>query len=156
MRRESHIYLDRTPEFPSIRFAFKCGFMGNTSYTVTDETGTFEAELRHTLGAYERSILNPHACPEDVVSYPDQVASEIGILRRSVCDNAGQLRPATVAAFNHWRSTEHARAVAFMLDNPERYGDVSDMVPPPPVTAGRWTRGHGWSAVAPVALERAA
>lgn len=149
---DRHIYLDKTAAFPACRFAFKCGFMGTVSYTVTDETGTFEATLRHALGSYERSILNPHAGAEDVVSYADQVETEIGILRRSAGENAGEVRPSTVAAFNHWRATEHARAVAFMLERPERFGDVSDMVPPLPVTGGRWTRGHGWT---PVALEPA-
>ena len=147
---DRHIYMDKTAAFPACRFAFKCGFMGTVSYTVTDETGTFEAELRHTLGSYERSILNPYAGAGDIVSYPDQVATEIGILRRSPCDNAGEVRPSTVTAFNHWRATEHARAVAFMLERPERFGDVSDMIAPPPVAGGRWSKGTGWTRVAPV------
>lgn len=154
--RESHIYLDRTPEFPAIRFSYKCGFMGEVDYTVTDASGTYIATVRHKLSDYERSILNPHAGAGDVVPYADQVASEIGILRRCVCENAGEISAETVAAFNHWRATEHARALEYMAANPERFGDVSDMVAPPPVTAGRWTRGHGWTPVAPVEMARAA
>lgn len=153
---ETHFYLDKTAAFPAIRFAWKCGFMGSSVYSVTDSTGTYEATLRNSLGDYERSILNPHAGAEDVVSFADQVESEIGILRRSVCDNAGEISAETLAAFNHWRAIEHARAIEFMAARPERFGDVSDMVAPSPVSAGRWTRGHGWKAVAPVALERAA
>lgn len=148
------ISMDRTPAFPSFRFAFKCSYMGSVWFTVTDATGTYEAEYRHTLGSYERSILNPNAAGSDERPYADQVESEIGILRRSVCDNAGEISAETIAAFNHWRMSEHARVMAYFAERDML--DESDKVPPPIVTAGRWTRGHGWTPVAPVALERAA
>lgn len=148
------ISANNTPSFPAIRFEFKSSYMGCTWFTVTDQTGTYEAKLRRVLGSYERSILNPHAAPEDVVSFADQVASEIGILSRCVCDNAGEISAETIAAFNHWRLTEHNRVNAYFEERDML--DACDLLPPPVVTAGRWTRGHGWTAVAAVEMERAA
>ena len=70
-------------------FEWKSGYMGTVDYIVTDETGTFRASLRHALGDYERSVLNPHAGE----NYPAQVESEIGILRLAFATIAAKSCP---------------------------------------------------------------
>lgn len=152
MFRETFLKSDRTDAFPSCRFEWKCSYMGTLWFSISDETGSFEAELRLSLGDYERSILNPN--PPD---YARQVETEIGLLRRCVCDNQGEILPSTVAAFNAWRASEFNRQIAFMKANPERFGnDFSDFAEPEPVAAGRWTRGIGWQRVEPVGIALAA
>ena len=145
--RANHLYINKHEMNGKVfHFEWKSGYMGTVDYIVTDETGTFRASLRHSLGDYERSVLNPHAGE----NYPAQVESEIGILRRCVCDNRGEVLPETLAAFNAWRTSEHERQMAHMRAHPDRYGTEFNepwFQPPKPVHAGRWSKESGWERV---------
>lgn len=144
--REQHVYVNSYEmNGMKYRFEWKTGYMGCVDYMVTDQTGTFRATLRHELGDYERSILNPHA--PNIVR---DTESEIGLLVRCVCDNSGEISPQTIDAFNAWRASEHERQMAHMRANPDRYGTEFNepwFQPPMPVSAGRWTKESGWTRV---------
>lgn len=132
------------------RFEWHCSYMGTVDYMVTDETGTFRAELRIALGDYERSVLNYR--PEEIGR---EVEATIGMLRRCVCDNRGEILPDTIAAFNAWNAAEHARLMAHMRADPARYGtDFSEpwFQAPTPVYSGFWERGKGWTRIEPQEL----
>lgn len=149
---DRHIYINtHERNGRKYRFEWKCSYMGTVDYIVTDETGTFRAELRHSLGDYERSILN-----YSVADIEKHVESEIGLLRRCVCDNRGEILPDTIAAFNEWRASEHERVTAYLH---AKYGDEFDdetwMQAPTPVFAGRWEKESGWTRVA-ISQEREA
>lgn len=127
-------------------FDWKSGYMNTVEYMITDSTGSYRASLRHALGDYERSILNPHA-----PNLERDLESAIGLLTRCVCDNQGEISPDTIAAFNEWRASEHARQMAFMRAHPDRYGTEFNepcFQAPLPVSAGRWTSESGWQRVA--------
>lgn len=132
-------------------FRWQSSYMGTVDYMVTDATGTYRAALRHTLGDYERSILN-----YDAAGIAKHVESAIGLLTRCVCDNAGEIPAATIEAFNAWRMAEHEKLESHLRANPERYGDESNWRDicrrPEPVAAGRWTRESGWTRVNPVSI----
>lgn len=131
-------------------FRWKTSYMGCVWYEIVDETGRYEAELRNKLGDYERSILN-----YDPAGIAKHVESAIGLLTRCVCDNAGEISAATIAAFNAWRLAEHEKQMAHMRANPQRYGtDFPEpwFQAPLPVAAGRWTKETGWTRVEPAAI----
>jgi hypothetical protein len=119
-------------------FRWKYSYMGCVSYMVTDETGTYEAEIRHGFSDYESSITNGDLSRQEA-------KSAIGVLRRHSSVKLGADRysfampRATVDAFNAWRSAEHARHVAQIKAQPERYGIIPDSDPifAPPMAA-RW------------------
>lgn len=129
-------------------FAWKASYFGCVAYTVTDETGTYEAELRHSVSAYELSIANG----DDVRR---EMASAVGILRRhNLTDNGRwfEIPAATVKAFNAWRLAERSRILAEMKAAPDRYGEIDESDPfifPPliPARAGFYESGRGWQLV---------
>lgn len=121
-------------------FRWTCSYQGLTWFQVTDETGTYEAELRRTCHDYELERANGDAVREEM-------KAAVGILRRSHCkpgDHSFAIPPATVAAFNEWRAAEHAAWLASMRAQPDRYGEISDSEFPAPMIAnpGRFEGGH--------------
>ncbi|MGY3482244.1 hypothetical protein ACVW1C_000127 [Bradyrhizobium sp. USDA 4011] len=129
------------------QFAWTCSYMGTVYYRVTDETGTYEASIRHSVSDYELSIANG----DDVRR---AMRTGIGMLVRY----AEPLPAHIVAAFNVWRAAEHAAAMAKLDAAPERYGVIppDDELRKPPMVARAASYDHatGWTAVCE--LERAA
>lgn len=131
-----------------IKFEWLSSFMGVVEYRIYDSTGTYRAEIRHSYSDYERSIANG----ADVIRDSE---SAIGILRR--CHGVGpdysyEIPAETLAAFNEWRAAEHARHIAALESQPERYGIIApnDPLRNPPMVAkrGRYIAGTGWLALA--------
>lgn len=126
-------------------FAWKCSYLSLIEYRVTDETGSYLAEIREGFSDYERSICNG----PDVVR--DCLAS-VGMVYRvngHGPDYSRAMPAATVAAFNAWRAARHAEALAKMRADPYRYGEISDSDYPAPIEAlrGDYVTGKGWIAL---------
>lgn len=124
-------------------FAWTCSYMGCVTYRVHDETGIYEVEVRREVSDYERSISNGTA--EEIER---DLVGAIGLMRRSY--NSGlPIPPATVAAFNAWRTAEHACLIADIERRWAQCGEVllADdpvRVPPPPVRGAHYEIGRGW------------
>lgn len=135
----------------SFHFAWKCSYRHSVWFEIHDASGRYEAELIRKPTPYADSQYNGNAA-----EYARDVEASAGILRRSVCDAAGEIAAETIAAFNAWRAAEHAAQIAHMRAHPERYGTDFESDPwfqaPAPVMAGRWTRGAGWSRIAEKAV----
>lgn len=130
-------------------FRWTCGFAGETEFEIHEPSGaTFKAELQHSISDYWRDNWTGIALAER--------ESRLGLLVRSVCDNAGEISAETLDAFNAWRLREYELQMAEMESRPERYGDSAtlraEFPAPAPVSAGRWTKGSGWTRVMPAAL----
>lgn len=125
------------------RFQWKCSFMGTVDYIVTDETGTYCATLRHSVGKYESSIANGNGVRRDM-------QQAIGLLVRNSHE---PIPAATIDAFNEWRLADHVAAFATIDADPERYGVIAadDPLRQPPMIAkaGRYIIGQGWIAIEP-------
>ncbi|WP_192242758.1 hypothetical protein [Mesorhizobium silamurunense] len=135
------VYVNVPPVHARYHFRRVCSYMGTIEYEIRDDAGTYRAELRTRLCDYERSILNYR--PDEIAP---EIESTIGMLRRCVCDNRGEVDAATLAAFNAWRAAEHDSWLSRMRAEPERYGtDFSDFPPPVPAFAGFWEKGKGWT-----------
>ncbi|QPC87122.1 hypothetical protein GA830_10490 [Mesorhizobium sp. NBSH29] len=124
-------------------FKWKCGFAGGTDYEIREPSGeTYTASLQTIISEYWREGWSQDALAE--------IESRLGLLVRSVCDNAGQVRPETIDAFNAWLDREHAAMMAYMINQPERYGDADELraefPAPENVAAGHWASG-GWTPV---------
>lgn len=132
------------------KFYWKGSAFGYQWFQVYDATGTYEAELRHSVGAYELSIANGDDVRRDM-------QGAIGLLVRhaSVPDEGGgrtfAVPQATLEAFNAWRLAEHESAVAKIRAHPERYGVLDDDDPilraPMVARRGTYVTGEGWSEV---------
>lgn len=133
------------------RFRRMIAFMGVVEYEVTDATGTYRAEIRHSYTDYELSIANG----DDVRR---QIKEEVGILRRHSCasrtDHSFEMPAATIEAFNAWRLAEHLAFIAHLDASPQRYGIIAadDPLRAPPMIAkrGRFERGR-WLVTEPEA-----
>lgn len=127
-------------------FCWKSAYMGTMAYEIHDGTASYRAELRTHLGDYERSIV----C-YDADGIAKHLESAIGLLVRCVADNGGEIDADTIAAFNAWRQREHESMLAFMISQPERFGDAEtlrrEFPAPMPVSAGHWTQADGWRRV---------
>ncbi|MHC2251015.1 hypothetical protein ACVILK_000707 [Bradyrhizobium embrapense] len=129
------------------QFAWQCSYMGTVYYRVTDETGSYEVSIRHSVSDYELSIANG----DDV---RHAMRTGIGMLVR----HAEALPADIVAAFNDWRAAEHAAAMAKLDAAPQRYGVIApdDELRKPPMIAraASYDPARGWTPVCE--LERAA
>lgn len=134
-------------------FRWTCSYLNCVWYEVTDETGTYEIELRRRVCDYERSIAN----------YTDEtwerdVVAAIGLLRRT--DSTRPIPDATVAAFNAWRQAERDQWIAKWKANADRYGPFDPnhetAQPIPPVRAGYYEVGKGWIVTYDPAARKAA
>lgn len=124
-------------------FAWTCSYMGCVTYRVHDEIGIYEIEVRLEVSDYEHSIYNGTAAEIE-----RDLIGAIGLMRRS-CNSSLPVPPATVAAFNVWRTAEHARLIADIERRWAKYGEVllADdpvRVPPPPVRGAHYETGRGW------------
>ena len=125
-----------------VHFRWVCGYRGCTDYMITDDTGTYRAEFRHTLEEYQPGVHNytPAEWERDVVP-------TLGLLRRYI--PTSPVPAATVAAFNEWRLAERADHVAKMKAAPEKYGEIDEhdtrLFPPIlPARTGVYVVGKGW------------
>lgn len=105
-------------------FRWTCGFMGRTTWIVSDHSGTFEVEHRHTTCGYERSIHNG-----DDGDFQRTVVAMLGTILRH---DGRPLDQRTVDAFNAHKASEHARQIAQLRADPERYGPILDSDHPAP------------------------
>lgn len=137
------------------KFRWKCSYMGTVEYEISDRTGVYRAEIRHSVGDYELSIANGETVRRDM-------KAAIGILHRchftdsefrASCDSGTggpfYVVPAeTVAAFNAWRAAEHAEHIAKLEAEPHSYGVIAadDPIRKPPMVAvgGHYMIGTGW------------
>ncbi len=130
------------------RFTWKCSYMGTVDYMVTDDTGTYFAELRHSVDSYELSLANGDGVRADW-------KSSIGILRRRNCIRRAdgsysfEVPPETVDAFNAWCLQRYRESMAHLESQPERYGFIppDDPIRKPPILArgGDYRFGeHAW------------
>jgi len=94
------------------RFSFACSYLNCVWYKVTDETGTYEAEIRLSLCDYERNIYNG--------DYDSECGPLIGFLRA----NCREIPFSTVLAFNDWQAAKVKAACSEMDSNPDRYGII--------------------------------
>lgn len=122
------------------RFRWTCSYLNCVWYEVTDETGTYELELRRRVSDYERKLAN----------YTDEtwerdVVAAIGVLHRTDCK---PIPSSTVAAFNAWQKAMREQRIAEWKANPDRYGPFdpnSETVKPVvPVKGGHYEIGKGW------------
>jgi len=117
--------------------------MGCVTYRVRDETGIYEIEVRREVSGYERSIYNGTA--EEIER---DLVGAIGLMRRSYHSSL-PIPPATVAAFNAWRTAEHTRLIADIEQRWAKHGEVllADdpvRVTPPPLRGAHYEIGRGW------------
>ena len=124
-------------------FAWTCSYMGCVTYRVHDETGIYEIEVRREVSDDERSIYN--GTVEEIAR---DLIGAIGLMRRSY-NSSLPIPPATVAAFNAWRTAEHARLIADIERRWAKYGELLPAddpvrVPPPPVRGAHYEIGRGW------------
>lgn len=103
---------------PAARFAFRCSYQGCVWFSVTDATGTYEVEFRHSLPDYERKVLNGGAQGE----YAKEVEALIGWLVPRHRRENGPVPAATVRAWNAWRVAECKAWLRKLTAEPERYG----------------------------------
>ena len=124
------------------RFKWTCSYRGSQWFDVTDETGTYEVELRHTIIEDDRSIYNGSDAEWD-----REVVCSLNVLHRSHWSNR-EIPASTVAAFNEWRQAERDQVFAEMAAEPQRYGDPSTFTkyfePITPARGGRYVIGTGW------------
>lgn len=124
-----------------IRFEFLSSYRGDSDFMV------------HESGKPSYRVGLRRSAPEEEErrTYSEigfiEAQSGVGILRRSVADNAGEVPQYVVDAFNAMRAAEHATALAkYGVDVLSRYGHDKA---PEPAKAGRWASGEGWHAIAP-------
>jgi hypothetical protein len=112
-------------------FRWTCSYMGCVWFEASDDTGTYEIELRRELSAYERAQLN--GGPDG--AYAAEVERLIGWLQKT--HGRGPVPAETVAAFNAWRMAEHHRFMRRLEADPDRYGplDPADPLLQPPTLA---------------------
>lgn len=128
------------------RFRWQCGYRGTTDYMITDNTGTYRAELRH-----DTRLEHPHDYNCDTIEeWIRDIADSVGILRRYFADKP--IPQETIDAFNAWRTAERAQHIREMKARPDRYGPIDEndarMFPPiRPVRAGVYVVGEGWQVV---------
>jgi hypothetical protein len=134
-------------------FRWTCSYLNCVWYEVTDETGTYEVELRRRVSDYERSIT----------SYTDEawerdVVAAIGILHRT--SSTRPIPDETVAAFNEWQQSVREEWIAKWKANPDRYGlfDPTDISAQPfePVKGGHYVIGKGWVVTYDPTVQKAA
>lgn len=120
-------------------FAFTSGFAGETDYEILEPAGArYRAHLQHTICDYWRDQW------ERTGALADR-ESRLGLLVRSVGDNAGEISADTIEAFNAWQRREFEAFEAWFA---ARYpGDTHTESAPAPIAAGRWTRADGWQRV---------
>jgi len=109
---------------------------------ITDETGTYRAELRYRADDDDAAVYN--GTREE---WQRDCVAAVNVLRRYCADRP--LAPHVVVAFNEWRQEERARYVAKMKADPRRYGEINENDPflfPTifPVKTGHYVIGHGW------------
>jgi hypothetical protein len=78
-------------------FKWTCSYRGTQWFEVTDETGTYEVELRHRIGESDRAIYN--GTDEE---WDRDVVGSLNVLHRSHWSNR-EIPASTVAAFNEGR-----------------------------------------------------
>ena len=124
------------------KFKWTCSYRGTQWFDVTDETGTYQVELRHTITESGRTDYTGTAA-----EWEREVICSLNVLRRSYQSNR-EIPASTVAAFNGWRQAERDRLLAEMTADPERYGDPSKFAkyfhPITPARGGRYVIGTGW------------
>lgn len=132
------------PRFREPRFRWTCSYQGTTWFEVSDETGTYELELRRAAEPYELAGANGDDCRRDMLA-------SIGLLRTSRCGDRARLfevSRATLDAFNAWRLAEHREHMARLDAQPDRYGFIAanDPLRQPPLVAWRgfYVIGPGW------------
>ena len=140
-RREPWRTNPNAPAPHAARFYWTCSYKGTVWFEASDDQwGRFTLELRETADPYEPGNWN--YTRED---YEQDIVASVGVLHASRPDCDCVIRPETVAAFNAWRLAEHARVVAFMDAQPDRYLFPPDdiMRQPPTVARGGFWR-DGW------------
>ncbi|AMX93676.1 MULTISPECIES: hypothetical protein [Mesorhizobium] len=128
-------------------FSWTSSYQDEIDYDISEPNGDrFRAHLRRSLPDYARRGLN-----YDAAGLEKHVVASIGILRRCVGTNAGEISADTIAAFDAWRAREYDRQMSTMISQPHRYGDEASLCAsfpaPLPVYAGRWTSESGWTRV---------
>jgi hypothetical protein len=116
--------------------------MGTVWYKVSDETGSYELELRRNTSDYERSISN-----YDDAGFAANVVGMIGVLHRSYSIDK-PVPDSTFRAFNAWLLSEHAKHAAEIASQPQRYGDYVPAMPMLAHSAARYENGWHITAVA--------
>lgn len=112
--------------------------MGFAEYEVAGDGAAYRVEVRRSASEYERSIFSGTEA-----EWQRDVIPSIGLLRR-MYEPMKPIPGAVVAAFNAWRTAEHARTLSEIRD---RHGTIPDLVssdPPPPVCGGAYVVGSGW------------
>ena len=124
------------------KFKWTCSYRGTQWFDVTDETGTYEVELRHTITESDRTDYTGTAAEWD-----REVVASLNVLHRSY-RSSREIPASTVAAFNEWRQAERDRLFAEMAADPQRYGDPGTFAehfkPITPARGGRYVIGTGW------------
>ena len=123
-------------------FNFKCSYLGNLSYAVSDDTGVYEAEVRRDLISYDDYHYNGTRG-----EYARDIEESLNLLHRH-CESWLPMPAATIAAFNAWLVAEDERMKSHILGNPTRYGITSPNDPffqaPKPAAGAHYEVGKGW------------
>ena len=107
-------------------FQFISIYRGESDFQIYDDTGSYRAHLRIFAEPYDSKLHN--LSPED---YRLQIASTVGLLRRSPCDPP--IPAGTVRAFNQWRETVEAERANKIRAEWHRYAET-------PQEAEEWIR----------------
>lgn len=129
----------------AITFQFISSYQGEVDYDVFGDGARYRVGLRRSYEDANRERFNPEGWRE--------VETSVGILRRSVCDNAGEVSGEVLDAFNMWRLSEFNRMLAerrarVTPDEFDRF--YAPLKPPTLAVAGRWARGEGWKATSTI------
>lgn len=123
-------------------FRWLCSYRGSADYMITDETGTYRAELRYRADEEDAAIYNGSR-----EEWNRDVVAAVNVLRRYCADKP--IAPHVLAAFNQWRADERAKHIAEMKAQPHRYGEIDEndtrLFPPIiPAKTGHYEVGKGW------------
>lgn len=129
----------------AITFRFRLSYLGEFTFDVFDGAERYQVAIRRNPpDSYHLSICNGDAVRRDLLACT-------GMLHR--CSGSAPISAATVAAFNAWKSAEHAAFLEHIGGaNAEKYSCIGPSDPlraaPAPAVGGEYISGHGWRAIA--------